>query len=278
MNIRLRFVKINPVGNMTIFITDPVPKELYKNISKQLMQYTNIHGEQVGFLTSSNKDEKIIKLDMMGGEFCGNASRSLGALLLYNNYPYIKREEDFYEVKLECSGYDKILNCQVNPTDVSNIYYSKVDMPIPKNIKSEKLKDCGVYKVEFSGIHHFVVNSDDVKNQEEFFNFIKNTMEERYPDYDAFGIMFYDFYKNYLKPLVYVKATDSLFWEESCASGTSAVVAVLAYKDKKNVSISIKQPGGELEATADYNEQKINKITIRGTVEIVAEGTVNVKL
>ncbi|WP_278524355.1 diaminopimelate epimerase [Clostridium cochlearium] len=263
---------------MTIFVTDPVPKELYKDISKQLMQYTNIHGEQVGFLTSSKEDEKIIKLDMMGGEFCGNASRSLGALLVYNNYPYIKQKENFYEVKLQCSGYDKVLNCEVNPTDALNIYYSKIDMPLPNNIKSEKLENYQIYKVEFSGIYHFVVNSNEIENEDEFFELIKNTMEENYSDYDAFGIMFYNFNKNYLKPLVYVKATDSLFWEESCASGTSAVVAALAYKKKEDVSINIRQPGGELEATANYSGEKINNITIKGTVEIVAEGIVNVNL
>ncbi|NME96606.1 diaminopimelate epimerase [Clostridium cochlearium] len=275
---RLRFVKINPVGNMTIFVTDPVPKELYKDISKQLMQYTNIHGEQVGFLTSSKEDKTIIKLDMMGGEFCGNASRSLGALLVYNNYPYIKQKENFYEVKLQCSGYDKVLNCEVNPTDVLNIYYSKIDMPLPNNIKSEKLENYQIYKVEFSGIYHFVVNSNEIENEDEFFELIKNTMEENYSDYDAFGIMFYNFNKNYLKPLVYVKATDSLFWEKSCASGTSAVVSALAYEKKENVCINIRQPGGELEATANYSGEKINNITIKGTVEIVAEGIVNVNL
>lgn len=263
---------------MTIFVIDPVPKELYKNISNQLMQYTNVHGEQVGFLTSSNENEEIIKLDMMGGEFCGNASRSLGALLVYNNYPYIKNKEDFYEVKLQCSGYEKVLNCQVNPTNVSNIYYSKITMPIPNNIKLEKIKNYEVYKIEFSGIYHFVVNSNEVENEEEFFEFMKNIMDERYPNYDAFGIMFYDFSKNYLKPLVYVKATDSRFWEESCASGTSAVVSALAYEKKENVCINIRQPGGELEATANYSEEKINEITIKGTVEIVAEGIVTVNL
>ncbi|WP_338133666.1 hypothetical protein [Clostridium tetani] len=266
------------MGNMTIFVTDPVPKELYKSISKKLMQYTNIHGEQVGFLTSSNEDEKIIKLNMMGGEFCGNASRSLGALLLYNNYPYIKNKEELYEVKLQCSGYEDVLNCEVTPTEVSNLFYSKIDMPIPSKIKLEKLEDYEIYKVDFSGIFHFVVDINKVENNEKFFNLVKNTMEERYPEYGAFGIMFYNFNENYLKPLVYVKATDSLFWEESCASGTSAVVAALAYENKENVCISIRQPGGELEATANYVEGEIDKITIKGTVDIVAEGIVNVNL
>ncbi|QBD86098.1 diaminopimelate epimerase [Clostridium tetani] len=275
---RLRFVKVNPVGNMTIFVTDPVPKELYKDISKKLMQYTNIHGEQVGFLTSSNEEEKIIKLNMMGGEFCGNASRSLGALLLYNNYPYIKNKKDIYEVKLQCSGYEKVLNCEVTPTEVSNLFYSKIDMPIPSKIKLEKLEDYEIYKVDFSGIFHFVVDINKVENNEKFFNLVKNTMEKNYPEYDAFGIMFYNFNKNYLKPLVYVKATDSLFWEESCASGTSAVVSALAYENKENICIGIRQPGGELEATANYVENKVDKITIKGAVEIVAEGIVNVNL
>ena len=85
---KLRFVKVNPVENMTLFVLDPVPREEQMNVANKLMKYSNIHGEQVGFI---EREGSYIRLQMMGGEFCGNATRSLAALMVYNEYPNIEK-------------------------------------------------------------------------------------------------------------------------------------------------------------------------------------------
>ena len=47
-------------------------------------------------------------------------------------------------------------------------------------------------------------------------------------------------------PLVYVKSVDTLYWESSCASGTTAVGAYFAKDTNKCVNINVRQPSGEI--------------------------------
>jgi len=65
---KLDFIKINPAGNITILIDNfnIYDKDIAK-ISEELMREDNLHAEQVGFIKDNH-------LQMMGGEFCGNAS------------------------------------------------------------------------------------------------------------------------------------------------------------------------------------------------------------
>mgnify|MGYP000947736261 FL=1 len=74
----LHFHKFSPGGNTTILITDPVPAARRAAFAAELMGEHHVHAEQVGFVTLAGSHPRI---DMMGGEFCGNACRSLAALL-----------------------------------------------------------------------------------------------------------------------------------------------------------------------------------------------------
>lgn len=67
---------------------------------------------------------------------------------------------------------------------------------------------------------------------------------------------------------------DSLLWEKSCGSGTSALGVALAYKMDNSINRIIKQPGGELEVSVEWIEGNVSKICLAGLVEIVAEGIV----
>ena len=90
----------------------------------------------------------------------------------------------------------------------------------------------------------------------------------RYLEADALGLMFLNQSQGRLKPLVYVPAADTLFWESSCASGTTAVGAYLAAKENRAVSISLEQPGGRLEIQA----QPEGALYLSGTVQIRKNG------
>ncbi|BFR47842.1 diaminopimelate epimerase [Nitratidesulfovibrio sp. HK-II] len=74
----LRFHKFSPGGNTTILVTDLVPVRLRAAVAAELMGEHHVHAEQVGFVSLAGVRPRI---DMMGGEFCGNACRSLAALL-----------------------------------------------------------------------------------------------------------------------------------------------------------------------------------------------------
>ena len=277
---KLNFVKVNPVENMTIFVMDQVDSSHHMAVANRLMDYSNIHGEQVGFIENPRslkaKSLNTLRLQMMGGEFCGNATRSLAALMVHLKLPSISKVDNIYNVTLEVSGCNELLNCEVRTTDKENTYLSRVKMPLPQRISNSSLnfedKRINITRVDFVGITHYIVDGNEIENRDEFYNYIKRNMYKE--EYDAFGIMFYDSDKNYLTPLVYVKATDSRYWERSCATGTAALGVSLASSKNSNLHEKIKQPGGELEVRVILDNGKISELFLDGKVEIIAEGIV----
>ncbi|NLY76820.1 MAG: diaminopimelate epimerase [Tissierellia bacterium] len=270
---KLRFVKVNPVENMTILVLDQLPTEYHKEVANRLMNYNNIYAEQVGFI---QREDPYMRLQMMGGEFCGNATRSLAAYMVYNSYPGIRRMDGGYEVELKASGVTNTIKCIVKPTDKENVYYSQIDMPLPLAVKDQSFYKKGetinTVRVDLPGIVHIIVDANLIEDKEQFFQIVKSEMDKG--NYEAFGIMFYDRKKDYMEPLVYVKVTDSLYWERSCASGTCALGSALAYEENQPITRSIYQPGGSLEVTAEWKVGKIVGLELNGLVEIVAEGIV----
>lgn len=269
---KLNFVKVNPVENMTIFIMDQIPRKDHKSLSNKIMDYNNLHGEQVGFIERA-ASEDMLRLQMMGGEFCGNATRSLAALMVHNDYPQIKKEKEKYLVDLEVSGMEESIRCEVEKLD-GNKYLSKIEMAPPISIEEVSIdfegEDLEFTRVNFEGIIHFIVDKDKIDDKNKFYRRIKDSLEDS--DYEAFGIMYYDFKDDFMEPLVYVRSTDSLFWERSCASGTCAYGAYLSHKNKGNIHVDIDQPGGSLNVDVEYKDGKIEKIYLDGKVEIVGQG------
>lgn len=275
---KLNIIKVNPVENMTIFVMDKVDRSIHMNVANKLMEYSNVHGEQVAFienpLTPEGKSINTLRLQMMGGEFCGNATRSLAALMVHLNLAGINKSEDLYNIILEASGIDDLINCQVRKTVNSTRYFSRVEMPLPKRVINDKMiyenTEISYSRVDFPGITHFIVENKDIEDKENFFKMVKSKTQKE--DLDAFGIMFYDSDSSFLTPLVYVKATDSLFWERSCASGTCALGVALALKDNSDLHEHVKQPGGELEVIVIIIDNKVKSLFLDGSVEIVLEG------
>lgn len=277
---KLHFIKVNPVENMTIFILDPIPRQFHISVANKVMEYGSIHAEQVGFIekpcTEEGKNKNCIRLQMMGGEFCGNAARSLAAVLVDREYPCVQKKNEKLIVPLEVSGFNGIINCEVEYLKNKSEYNSKIVMPLLKEIKDFYINHHGiVYKcimVEFPGIIHLIVDCKGISDKEGFFLKVKSKLE--HTRFDALGVMFYDCEKFFIEPLIYVKGTESLFWERSCASGTSALAAALTQKEERSLDILVKQPGGELQVTTEWDNGCIKKIYINGKVKIVAEGKV----
>ncbi|HAI20324.1 MAG TPA: hypothetical protein DCM14_00215 [Clostridiales bacterium UBA8153] len=115
---KLRFVKMSPAGNTTVFVLDPVPLPEQVNIALALMDPAVLGGEQVGFVTlcpaggppgtglgqDGPSPEIAALLRMMGGEFCGNAARALGAYLAYKRFPGLSWAGDVARGLIQVSG------------------------------------------------------------------------------------------------------------------------------------------------------------------------------
>ncbi|WP_370838418.1 hypothetical protein [Intestinibacter bartlettii] len=253
---KYNIVVANPANNITVFVLDYVEKEDYKDIAKNILENTDFNAEQVGFVKEPIMGGDV-RLEMMGGEFCGNASRSIGMLFARQN------NIESGNVLVEITGSDRPLNTKV---DLEN-ETSEIDMPIPKGIESINVSGLGKFPIVLiDGINHIIAESVDATDEN--FEKFKKAVYENY-DIEAFGVMFFDKEKNYITPAVYVKDTDTTFFESSCGSGILATVTYLGQDLKDGVlKFDIKQPGGTIASQIYKENGEIKKITIGGVVKL----------
>jgi len=258
----LDFVKLSPTRNMTILVTSPVDRASHVSFAEQLMSPGSVQAEQVGFLEEASLPGARLRLQMMGGEFCGNATMSLGALLAFQENLPDGASADY---PLEVSGAEGIVSCHIRRRGDS--FLGTVAMPLPERIEEITFTDGVKCPVVFlPGIAHAIIDAETMSPAEAEAHIAKWCAETRQ---EAFGILLRG--ENAIKPLVYVRETASAVWEQGCGSGTAAIGAYEAYRQKTSVSVEIAQPGGLIRADVRY-ENGISQIKITGTVSIVAMG------
>ena len=250
---KIDYSLFDPSGNVTALVQTDVDKKLYAEISKEILKIEP-SAQQVGFVENGN-------LYMSGGEFCGNASASLACLKLKNS------GEDPKNIKaysFEVSGAGEAVKTAVKKIS-ENEFTASVDMPIFKDIDyidfdigSDKLN---LPVVKIPGIYHIIISQNLEKSLAEAL--IKKWCNEL--NADALGLMFFDEQRAFLKPLVYVKAVDTLYWESSCASGTAALGFYISKKYGKKVSLNISEEGGTLTVDAAPS----GKVRLTGKVRFI---------
>ncbi|WP_042478510.1 diaminopimelate epimerase [Bacillus ndiopicus] len=235
---KLNFVKISPSKNMTILITNYIDPAQYSYIAKTLMDYEYINAEQLGFLVTPKSKDSLIRLEMSGGEFCGNA---LLAAASYCHYNGLTEQRNFL---LETSGAESPLACLVEATS-SNYFKAKAEMPEPLSIRELTFdlngRNISGSCVQLDGITHFLT---DYWPSQDDFNLIIEEVSKRIEN-KAIGIIPYRRLRENdyeIWPFVYVKETGSQFFEQACGSGSLALGIYLAkgIEDKFNIH----QPGG----------------------------------
>ena len=70
-------VVLDPAGNVTAIVCSDVPAAERARVAAQILRLPELGIEQVAFLTEPRSGGEI-RLEMMGGEFCGNALRCAG--------------------------------------------------------------------------------------------------------------------------------------------------------------------------------------------------------
>lgn len=270
---KLNFIKANPTENMTIFVSDPLPRAIYSDVANKLMDYSSLHGEQVGFIEKPELDGSHSRLHMMGGEFCGNASRAFAAMLVQKEPDAFALADGMYTVPIEVSGSDEILYAQVRRIE-DHVFDVKIKLPLFKSAGPFETHYNGIhyqgFLVEFEGISHVILfTGNDVPDEGLLRHIVQ---EEDHSASDAFGVMFYNETENFMTPLVYVAATDSVVLERSCGTGTAALGVALSMGSQQGIDMIVNQPGGRLEISTTMKEGAIVAIHLEGEVSIVAEG------
>ena len=259
---KLNFVKLSPTRNITILISDPIIREQHAILAEKLMDCECVGGEQVGFIEAAEMPGARARLQMMGGEFCGNASMSLAA--------YLACQDGLPDgastcIPLEVSGADTLVNCRIRREGGS--FLGTVAMPSAEKICMEDFGAGQIFPVvHFSGISHAIVPENALTPDE---------AKARIADWceslnaEAMGILLHNDGFSEFIPLVYVRSTGSTVWEHGCGSGTAAIGAYLAHQRGQDIDHSLKQPGGSMQVQVEKG-----KISITGRVKIVAAGEV----
>ena len=239
-------------------------------MAEQLIAYGSVYAEQAGYIEEAENPAAVKRLQMMAGEFCGNASLSLAAVLAEEKG--LKPGEET-EIILEVSGADSLVNCHMKKEEKG--FSGRVAMPLPKAIEHEKFHLHGeTYDLDvvvFEGISHIIVpvslwGETAVEKAE----LAAKEWAAEMPA--AFGILLFDGEKGECRPLVSIQGA-TLIWERGCGSGTSAIGVYLAVKEGKSLAVSLKQPGGIMGAEVSMENGKIQSLHITGKVSIVAKGT-----
>jgi len=263
---KIHYTILDPTENITLLVRTPVPRADQPRLAAELMKQEP-KAEQVGFLEPSEKSEA--RLQMMGGEFCGNAAMSLAALLCRRKG---RAEAD---IPLEVSGAAGTVNCHV--TWVDGCYLGTVEMPLPEKIEQTSLpldgKDCLFPVVFFEGICHAVLPWGSVGREQA--EAVLRAWSPLLPR-EAVGLLFYDQAAERIDPLVYVKSTDTAVWERGCGSGSAAVGALRAWQEERDQCITVRQRGGTIAVSCLRRGGVFTSLTITGTVKVRRSRTAEV--
>ena len=250
---------LDPAGNVTAIVCSDVPAAERARVAAQILRLPELGIEQVAFLTAPRSGGEI-RLEMMGGEFCGNALRCAGFYQALRNGAQGKSC-----VFAEISGADGV---QPVMADTAEGTASTV-MPLPLSVQPAGWADVQAARVTFAGITHFVI---DCAQPDE--TLVQRAIAAA-PEASAVGAIFLDRAHGSIKPVVFVRKTASCVAENSCASGSVAAAVVLTADFADGITeIGIGQPGGTLEVGVQRTDGAVTGLSIGGAVRLTQTLTV----
>lgn len=250
---------LDPAGNVTAIVCSDVPAAERARVAAQILRLPELGIEQVAFLTAPRSGGEI-RLEMMGGEFCGNALRCAGFYQALRTGAQGKSC-----VFAEISGADGV---QPVMADTAEGTASTV-MPLPLSVQPAGWADVQAARVTFAGITHFVI---DCAQPDEAL--VQRAIAAA-PGASAVGAIFLDRAHGSIKPVVFVRETASCVAENSCASGSVAAAVVLTADFADGITeIGIGQPGGTLEVGVQRTDGAVTGLSIGGAVRLTQTLTV----
>ena len=251
---KLNILRADPAGNITVFVLDHVEKSRRAALAAKIMSIPALKAEQVGYACPPEEDVDG-HMEMMGGEFCGNATRAYGM--------YIAQQKGgLSSVRLRVSGCDHIVTAQVDCAKST----ASAEMPCPRSVTRVSAAGHEGTLVDLGGIAHFVVES--AAPSEEFFRAAEPVFSG-IAGLDAYGVIFLDAPARRMTPLVKVVEAGTLVWEGSCGSGSVAcAVAQSAAIENGGFSCEYRQPAGNVRASVEKQNGAVVSARIGGLVTL----------
>ena len=251
---KLNILRADPAGNITLFVLDPVDREQRAGMAAKLMAIPELGAEQVGFLCLPQEGGDG-RMEMMGGEFCGNATRAFGMLLS-------RRQGGAAQVQVETSGCDHIVTVDVDLAAGT----ARAEMPLPQWAEQRTVSAHAGTLVHLGGIAHLVV--EGVAPSQDFFDQAE-PLFQNIQGLDAYGVIFLNREQQRMTPLVKVPAANSLVWEGSCGSGSLAAALAQSMDGPDGTfARDYIQPAGIVRATVVRKNGKVVAAYIGGPVTL----------
>lgn len=259
-----RVAIVYPSGNTTAVVFDQLLDVDRKMLNESVMSSWKSQSpsqpeiEQCCFVTLPRDPKAVARVEMFGGEFCGNATRSVVWMITKGvNYAGL----------IEVSGVERPLEFRVNDGEV------KVEMPLPKGKTLVRSVSEGTL-VQLDGISQLVVTRrQDKQTPRELLEDLLKSNKYDLSSQPAVGVSYYDQTSGKAEFCVWVKDVDTIFDETACGSGTSAIGVAVANETGQSVNMNVIQPSGEtIRTEASYAEGKVNKSFIAGEVAVLYDG------
>lgn len=233
-------------GNETVLqsVRGDVSQKVNEYYGKALLAVSP-SAEQAGLVDIMGK-----RLEMAGGEFCGNASAA-AAVLLANELGKTK-------VSYSVSGFSGNVIAKVARLNVKE-YRVRTSFNGPSYKMSRKGQ---LDIVDMGGIIHILVESEfPMENYEAMQRELVSSLNLK--DRKAVGVIWYERQKGKarINPVVWVNEADTLYYESACGSGAIAVAISTGLRD-------IIQPTGECIRVDIKNDKVITECK----VTIISEG------
>lgn len=252
-----------PGGNDTALVDKLVlDPTLKKKINDEIMTQSPTV-EQVGFV-----DEKNCRLEMAGGEFCGNAVRCVA-------YQFLNGQPG--EILIKVSGVNRRLKAGIDRT--RNAW---AQMPVYSDARKITRKR-NYWIVELEGITQVVYERQDKFISKEQAK--KRGLEilkqlELLQSVSASGVIFLTKVNGQfsIEPIVWVRNIKTLFYETACASGTTAVGLIRAIRANGDIDkLRILQPSGmPIFATVKIKDDQFLFAKISGAIKKIRTLTIKI--
>ena len=251
--------RADPAGNITLFVLSAVEKGRRAAVAKALMERREFAAEQVAFVLPP-REGGAGRFEMMGGEFCGNATRAFGLLLC-------RERGDMGPTRLfvEAGGAPGLTAVEADAT----AHWARAAMPLPRSLRRAAAGAAVGTLVDLGGIVHFVVE----REPDETVLRAAEPILGAYPA-AAYGVIF--LHGGRLTPLVKVPATGTLVWEGSCGSGALAAAAAQSAGQNGAFARDYVQPAGTVRAELLWRSGRAVSAAISGSVTL--DGPVTVTL
>lgn len=254
--VNLDLIIAHTSGNVTAFVVYPVDPRLRSAYGNKIMQVIDEYNiEQVGFIAPSYED-KPLRLDMMGKEFCANATRAFG---YYTAQCYELTGKQKVEVYVSGSKGPTTVEVDMDKKTAS------VEMPRAKKIAVVEINNKDYTVVVYESVAYVIVEKEEAREEK-----ARELIDELKTIYDlpSLGALFLDRENSSMVPYIYEEEGNNFKKVNSCGSGSAAIATYLTRNiDDKLLEMSLKQPKGTIEIKA-VKDSTDYTIYIGGDVEI----------